>query len=65
MEAEGTIEYKRKPNWIVEAKVRQSVPSWMFHLEQLDRIGPAYYAYPEQLPYIRFVDRLKYIPWLP
>jgi len=61
----GKLLYKRKPYWIVEAKVQQSVLSRMFHHERLDRIGPAYYTYPEQLSYIRFVDRLDYIPWLP
>jgi len=61
----GKLLYKRKPYWIVEAKVRQSVLSRMFYRDRLDSIGPAYYAYPEQLPYIRFVDRLDYIPWLP
>jgi hypothetical protein len=57
--------YRRKPYWVVEAKVRQSVLSRMFHIERLDRIGSGYYAYPEQLPYIRFVGVLNYIPWLP
>jgi hypothetical protein len=57
--------YRRSPYWVVEAKVRQSVLSRMFHIERLDRIGPGYYAYPEQLPYIRFVGVLNYIPWLP
>jgi len=57
--------YRRKTYWVVEAKVRQSVLSRMFHIERLDRIGSGYYAYPEQLPYIRFVGVLNYIPWLP
>ena len=57
--------YGKKPYSIIEVRVHRSVLRRMFYKNRLDVIGPGYFAYPEQLPHLRFVRELPYIPWIP
>ncbi len=56
---------QKRPYSIIEVRVRRSVLGQFYYKTRHDAIGPAYYADPHLLRYIRFVQELPFIPWLP
>jgi hypothetical protein len=57
--------YRRNPYEIIEVGVPKRVLDRFYGSPRLEAIGPAYYAEEGLLPYVRFLRRLPYIPWLP
>jgi len=57
--------YRRNPYEIIEVGVPKRVLDRFYGSPRLEAIDPAYYAEEGLLPYVRFLRRLPYIPWLP